>query len=263
MTLAQERVPQRAPRGLSALGHGLGAPFRGFAYVASRPALWRYGLLPILLNLIISTGLLVGTWYLFKSTASRIHEYFSGFFGRLLEAASLVLVGFAAIALAVVAWYLLQGVLCDFFYVRLARRVELQMGTRPEELRDVSFLAGLVDTLMALTALVFVNLGLLALNCVPVVGTMLAAPLSFLFTCWVFGSDYMSYPLLLRGWRRGRRREFTWGHPGQVLGMGIVVLACNLVPILNAILLTGAAAGSVLLHREVTGQPVAGTGQTC
>jgi uncharacterized protein involved in cysteine biosynthesis len=247
-------------RGFAAFGQGLAAPCRGFVYMAERPSLWPYGLLPVLLNLLISAGLLVGLWYSVGALQDRLDAYFTdlfgtGFFGRILHGISMfgavVASWCVALGLAVAAWYLLQGILCDFFYRKLAFRVELQLGARREELTEVGFLADILDTFLALGALVFFNVCFLFLNCIPFIGSFLAVACSLCFSCWVFGIDFMSFPLLVRGLRRWQRRAFAREHCGQTLGLGAVVLLCNLLPVVNAVLLTSAVVGAVLLHREV------------
>ncbi len=247
-------------RGFAAFSQGLTAPCRGFVYMAERPSLWPYGLLPVLLNLLITAGILVGLWYGLGTLQDRLDAYFSDLFGagvlgRILHWVSMlgavVAAWCIALGLAVAAWFLLQGILCDFFYRKLAVRVELQLGARREELTDVPILADLLDTCLALTALIFFNVCFLFLNCLPLVGSFLAVACSLYFSCWVFGIDFLSFPLSLRGLRRGQRRAFAHAHRGQTLGLGAVVFLCNLLPVVNAVLLTSAVVGAVLLHREV------------
>jgi uncharacterized protein involved in cysteine biosynthesis len=257
---AEEVLRPGRQRGFAAFGQGLAAPCRGFVYMAERPSLWPYGLVPVLLNLLISVGLVVGLWYGIGALQDRLDAYFaglfgSGVFGRILHGVSMFAAVVAAwgvaLLLTVAAWYLLQGVLCDYFYRKLAVRVEVQLGSRREELTDVPFLADLLDTCLALAALVFFNVCFLFLNCLPVVGSFLALACSVYFSCWVFGIDFLSLPLSLRGLRRWERLTFAREHRGQTLGLGVVVFGCNLLPVVNAVLLTSAVVGAVLLHREV------------
>ncbi len=247
-------------RGFAALGQGLAAPCRGFVYMAERPSLWPYGLLPVLVNLLLSVALLVGLWYGVGALQDRLDAYFTelfgtGFFGRILHGISLfaavVAAWCAALLLTVAAWYLFQGILCDIFYRKLTHRVEVQLGARPGELGEVSFLADVLDTFLALGALVFFNVCFLFLHCVPVVGSILALVCSLYFTCWVFGITFIGYPLVMRGVRRRQRIAFAREHRGQTLGIGAIVFLCNLLPLVNAVLLTSAVVGAVLLHREV------------
>jgi uncharacterized protein involved in cysteine biosynthesis len=239
-------------RGPAAVVEGLTAPLRGFAYMVGRPALWPYGIWPIILNVLITAGVLVGLVFGLMAASDRLKGYFSGsWFANILAWGSRAALFFFAAAAATVLWFGLQGVLCDFFYLRLARRVELDVGLPAGELHEIPLLHDLADTLVSLLLLVAVNLALLCLYCVPVLGWVLAPVCGFLFTCWIFGLDFLRFPLVLRGLRRAQRRAVCREHLGQTLGVGAVVFACNLLPIINAILLTGAVVGGVLLHRDL------------
>src|SRR5687767_10552241 len=94
--------------GRSAFLEGFAAPREGFAYMCRHPRLWRYAVIPVLLNLLITAALLFlliagGVYFVAK-----IHPRFEGGWGwRLLEfgvAAAALLV---AVALALGAWVLL------------------------------------------------------------------------------------------------------------------------------------------------------------
>jgi uncharacterized protein involved in cysteine biosynthesis len=83
---------------------------------------------------------------------------------------------------AFVTWLLLQGVLCDHFYSKLARQTELQLGVHPDQFSDVPFMAQVTDAVRTVTKLVAVNIGLLALHLLPLIGSIAA----------IFGSLYSS-----------------------------------------------------------------------
>jgi uncharacterized protein involved in cysteine biosynthesis len=235
-------------RGLAAVAQGLAAPFRGFAW----PGLWRYGILPIVLNILISAAVMAGLVFGLWAALQQLHDASPGsWVGHVLAWVWFATLCLGALAAAAATWFLLQGVLCDFFYLRLARRVEMDLGLPGDHLRDIPFLHDLADTLVSLFLLVSVILLLLCLNCLPVVGTVLYAVCTFCFTCWVFGLDYLRFPLVLRGLRRQQRRELCRQHRGQSLGVGAVVLTIYWLPVINAILLTGAVVGAVLLHRDL------------
>jgi len=215
--------------------------------------LWRYAALPVLLNLLI-TGLVLlllvaaGFWY-----ADRLHSHFAGsWWLRALEV--VVVLGLFAfvIGLALGVWLLLQSILCGYFYARLARQVELQLGLRPEEIREVSLGREIVDGVRDLLSLMVVNGGLLLLHLVPVVGSFAAVGGSLYFDCWILGLDYLEYPLALRGQKRDQMRQFARQHRAHTLGLGAAVLGMAFVPVLNAVFLTTAATGAVLLHRKLT-----------
>ena len=85
-----------------------------------------------------------------------------------------------------------------------------------------------------------------------VIGSLAAMGGSFYFNWLILGSDFINHPLDLRGMRRAEKRAFVKKHRFHTLGMGAAVTLLLLIPILGAVLLTTAVAGSVLLHRRVT-----------
>ena len=231
---------------------GLAAPWTGFQFMSSHPSLWRYGVLPVLLNLLI-TGLLLAILigagvYLFVS----VHPWFGDqWTWRLVEALAAALLVVVLIALTVAVWMAMQVILCSFFYDKLARQVELQLGVRPGELKDVPLWPQAVDSLKDLCRLAFFNVACILVQFVPVVGTVLGLCGSYYFTCSTLGLEFLSYPLALRGLRQTERRCFARRNRWATLGLGTAVMILLLVPIVNAVFLTTAVTGAVLLHRQL------------
>lgn len=252
---ATDAVPPATRTGVSAFFEGFAAPREGFAYMCRHPALWRYAVVPILLNVLITAvvfAILVGAAFYF---AVKIHPRFAGGWGwRLLEVLAGLGLLAAAVGLALAAWVLLNGILCGHYHAKLAREVELQLGLPPDQVRDVPFSYQVADGFRDLGALLAINGGFLLLNVVPVIGSVIAIVGSLYFDCYVFGRDYMDFPLALRGRRRSDKKKFCRDHRGHTVGLGAAVLLCNFVPVVGAIPLSTAAAGAVLLHRRLAGQ---------
>lgn len=238
--------------GMVAFREGFLAPWEGLRFMNRYPRLWQFGALPVFFNLLITTlvlALLVaaGLWY-----ARELHPRFAGDgWHRGLEV--LVILGLfgAAGGLAVATWLLLQSILCGYFYGKLARQVEVQLGMRPEDLQDVSLGREIVDGLRDVAMLVLVNGGLLLLHLLPVIGSIVAVGGSLYFDCRMLGQDYFEYPLSLRGRSPREVREFCRANRFQTLGLGASVLLLALLPVISAVFLTTAATGAVLLHRRL------------
>jgi CysZ protein len=162
-----------------------------------------------------------------------------------------------ALALALGAYVVLNGILCGHYHGRLAERLERELGLAPEAIRQISLRYQVTDAFGDLGFLTRVNAALLLLHLVPGVGTLAAAAGSLYFTALTLGSDYLDFPLALRGMRRAEKRAFIRGHRPHALGLGAAVLLLALVPVLGSFVLATAAAGAVLLHRRLTGVPEA------
>lgn len=250
-------LPERFNRpvskaGLAGLIAGLNAPWEGLVYLSYYPWLWRYGIVPVLLNLIITALVFFGLIMAVFSSFSYIDGWFpEGWFYAILKV--LTGLGFVLLAIggALVSWLILQVALCGYFYGLLARQVELQLGTPPEELREASLFAEVKDVTIDIAVLIVINLGLLLLNLIPAVGSVLALVGGFYFNSFVLGREFFDYPLALRGWRRPEKLAFARERRANTCGLGLAVMGLYLVPFVGAVFLTTAVAGSVLLHRRI------------
>lgn len=219
------------------------------------PRLWRHAILPVLCNLVLTIALLAllifGGWYAFES----LDAFFPAGFGwLLLEILAGLVIAVVILGLTAAAWILFQGILCGHFYSELAREVELQLGMKPQDLREVPLRYQIIDAVLDLGALVGVAAGCFVLGLIPVVGSIPAVVIGVTFDAWVFGTDYLDYPQALRARGRKVQREFARQHRATTLGLGASVLLISFVPILSSIVLTTAATGAVLLYRRLSGE---------
>ena len=245
--------PRSTGERCAAFGEGFRTPWDGLAYMCRHPGLWKYGIIPIILNVIITGLVIVLLIVVVGFTVDWLHPKFPEGGGWLaLEIVCGIGLLLLALVGAFVCWLLLQKILCDHFYGKLAVQVELGLGLPPEEIHDVPFLSQLSDAIRDVFSLVFINVGLLLLHVVPVLGSLVAAACSFYFAFLILGGDFLSYPLDIRGMRRSEKRAFCKRHRFHTLGLGAVVTPLLFVPVVGAVLLTTAVTGSVLLHRRLT-----------
>jgi len=229
---------------------GFGAPFRGLAYLGRQPRLWKYAALPIVLNVLITAAVLVVLLAAAVGFARYVHPRFDpGLWGTALEVLSVLGLVVVAVALAAGAWLVLNGILCGHYYTKLAREVELELGLPREWLRDVPFWYQVADTFRDLAALLAINAGLLLLNVIPALGSVAAIALGVYFDGFLFGRDFLDYPLSLRGYRRREKLELCRAHRWETTGIGTCAMLSGLIPLAGAVLGAGAAVGAVLVHR--------------
>jgi CysZ protein len=242
----------RRPTAPEAFAEGFATPFQGFAYMTRHAVLWRYAVIPIVLNLLITIAIVALT--IWAATALYAHyepRMPEGAWGGLVRLLAVVVLVIAAGGLAVVTWMFLNGVLCGHFYGRLAAQVEMQLGVPASDLRELSLTYQAIDVVRDVSALALINVACLLLNFVPVIGSMTAPFVAFYYDSFIFGMEYLDFPLALRGWRRDQKWAFARRHRWHTVGLGAAVLLCNFVPILGPVMLSCAATGAVLLHRRL------------
>ena len=243
-------LPRRSA--LSSFLAGFAAPWAGLRYMNRHPSLWRHGILPVLCNLVLSAALFVGLIYgWFRAYAWLGTLFPANWWGATLAVLSVILVAALEIALAVAAWIVFQGIFCGFFYSRLAREVEIQLGLTPDRMREVPLLYQITDALLDLTALTAVAVGCFLFGWIPIIGAPVALAFGLYFDGFVFGMDYLDYPQALRARGRSVQRAFARRHRAATLGLGTSVMLITFIPLLSPVLLTTAATGAVLLYREL------------
>jgi len=244
-------APSAASR-RAAFWEGFAAPRYGLAYLRDNPQLWSYAIIPILLNVFITIVAFVLLLVAVGGFIYYLHPQFpTGWLGLLLETLSALALLLLAVLATFVLWFLLQGILGGYFYGKLARQVELRLGTPEELLTELPMYREALDTFRDVTSLILVNASLLLLHVVPVVGSIVSIAATAYFDCLLFGREYLAYPLSLRGQTRRQRNQFARQFRGQTIGLGAVVLLMTFVPILGSIVLTTAVVGAVLLHRRL------------
>lgn len=218
------------------------------------PKLWRHAILPIVCNLLLTALLIAGlAWAgvaLYEWLDAKLPVSAWWIPVKVLAGAALVVV---ILGLAIAGWLLFQGILCGYFYSELARRVEILLGLRPEDMREVPLWYQVTDALKDMVVIGAVAVGCFVLSFVPVIGAVAAIVIGGYFDAFVFGMDYLDYPQALRARGRAVQRAFARRHRGATLGLGASVTLLTFIPILNSVLLTTAATGAVLLYRRLEG----------
>lgn len=243
----------------SAFGRGFIAPWRGFVYLCKHPALWLYGIVPVLLNLVITAvvlAILIGAAIAFMAY---VHPSFpEGWWGTFLEVISALGLLVLAATLAFVVWFLLLGILVGHSLGRLAKRVELQLGTPLDQLHDIPWTYQVIDSFRDIAMLIAINGGTLLLHVIPVLGSVLAVLVSLYFDSLLFGAEVFDYPLMLRGMRRDEKWRFLKAHRPYTLGIGFATMLFGIIPLIGPIFMTTATVGAVLLYHELELKPVRG-----
>lgn len=242
----------------AAFQEGFSAPRYGFAYICENRQLWPYAIIPIVLNVFITTLVFVLLLLMASAFIVHLHPLFpTGWAWAVLEVLCAIALLALALLITLVAWTLLQGLLCGHFYGKLAREVELRLGTPAEALKELPLYREVADTVLDTASLMTLNIGLLLLHIIPGLGSICGIAGSLYFDCYLLGREYLDIPLSLRGKPRRERQTFARQFRGQTLGLGAAALLMTFVPIIGSVALTAAAVGSVLLCRRL------GPAETC
>jgi uncharacterized protein involved in cysteine biosynthesis len=218
--------------------NGFLAPFRGGLYVA-RQHLWRYLLVPILLNLALAAGAIwaAATYWRQELTQSLTHAPVLGWIFLVVVSALGGIVLFIAI----------QPILGAVFNDRLSEKVEVKVrGSVPKAPFFAStgkaLLHGLLKALLYVIAL---TIGL-ALTAATGLGSLAGVALGALFMAY----DGFDYPLARRGLGFGAKWGYLARHPGLTIGYGLGATVLYLVPMAFVVAPPFAAIGATLAFLE-------------
>lgn len=236
---------------------GFSTLFRGFAWWRRRPDLMLLGLLPAA---IVFAGLVA-----LVLTVLGAGQGFVGFVTPFADSWDPVLRGLLrlGITLALLAGSVLLGIFAftaltltvgDWFYERIWLAVETQLGgfTRDHE---PGFWRGVGDSLRLALPAVLGSVLVAVVGLVPVVGNVLGTILGVVFAGRILARELTARPMDARGIGHARRPELFRGRRARVLGFGVAVQLCFLVPGGAIVVMAPAVAGATLLTRDLLGQP--------
>ncbi len=236
---------------------GASTPWLGLRVMRERPYLWKYAIVPILLNIAIMVAAFFAMIAMASGSVALLYWLLGDWQGNwwyaalALQILAAIVTVIICVATAVLTWRLLSGVLCGYFYGRLAMRVETEFGMPRSQMREISLKYELRDTAKGLFWLVISLILALLVSLFPFLGPPLGFIYSTYFQILSCGRDTLAYPLQLRAMARADRLAYSRQHMAHTLGLGSIVLIMQFVPILGAVLMVTAAAGAVVLHRRL------------
>jgi len=232
---------------------GFATLFRGFGWWRRRPDLMLLGLVPAA---IVAAGLIALALVILANGEGfvgwltpfadgwdpSLRQFFRVLLTLALLAGFLVLAAFGFTALTLIVG--------DWFYERIWRAVEGQLGGL-ERVSEPGFWRGVADSLRlvgpALLSAVITSLA----GLIPLVGGVFGAVLGVVLSGRLLARELMARPMDARGLTHDQRRSLIRGRRARVLGFGVAVQLCFLVPGGAIIVMAAAVAGATHLTRDL------------
>lgn len=226
----------------------LSYPFRGVAYFLKRPALWKYALASMGIQL-VTLAVFITLYVQFR--ADLVEWVTPDRFWRWAQTVSewilsvVFLVGTLFVSLVV------GNLLSQPFLDALTERILTDLGETLPPTRGVrrAMIRALFNQTVKLLIFGSIQLVLLLLYVTPV--AFLHPPISAFLGVLFLGFDYLDYPLDARQVPVPNRIEWMGRHPGSVLGYGSVLFVLLLVPFLGTLVLPLTVAGAALLAHRI------------
>jgi CysZ protein len=235
---------------------------RGLGIVLRNARLLGLGLLPALIAGVLYTVALIVLLDLLPRLSGAVTWFADGWApdsrAVLQILAGLALLG-VALLFGVLTFTAVTLLIGDPFYERISERVEDRFGGVPDGV-EVGFWPSLgrslADSLRLIGRSVLFGVPLFLLGFLPVVGQTVIPVLGALVGGWLLAVELTGVPFQRRGRRLRDRRAVLRTRRPLVLGFGVAVFCCFLVPLGAILLMPAAVAGATLLSRTVLGHPV-------
>ncbi|MDN5745014.1 MAG: EI24 domain-containing protein, partial [Nocardioidaceae bacterium] len=227
------------------LGRGVAALARGLRLWRDRPRLMLLGIVPAVVVAILVGALLI-TW-LFKAddVVSWATPFADDWNGSLRAAFRVVLTVLAVLGAAIAAVVTFTGLTLavgDRFYEKIWKETERSLGGEvPTD--GVGWLRGALDGVGLVLFGVAMAIVVFAIGLLPLIGGVVGAALGLLLAGRLLAGELVSRPLQARGFDRAARRTLLRPHRRALLGCGVCVQACCVVPLAVIAVMTAAGAG--------------------
>lgn len=240
------------------LFRGAGYFFEGLGMI-TRPGLRRYIAIPLLINIVLFTLLVVWLTGEFGALvtlyAPQLPDWLSWLDSVVWLLFALLIAMMIFFTFAIVA-----NIIAAPFNSLLAEAAESQLsgaavaeGGVLKALREAP--GAVMDELRKLGYFLKFAVPLLVLFIIP--GVNLLAPLVWgLFSAWMLALEYFDYPLGNHSMRLAQQRAFLSKHRALAFGFGIITLFASLIPFFNLLAIPAATLGATLIWtREMRHQP--------
>ncbi|OOF71521.1 sulfate transporter CysZ [Rodentibacter caecimuris] len=220
-------------------------------HLITQKGLKRYVILPILLNIILLSGL----FWLFIIQISTLIDTLMSYIPDWLNFLSFLLLILSGITILLLFYFIfttLSGFIAAPFYGLLSEKVEKML--TGEDLENNSFTDVIKDVprmmkrewqklWYSLPKIV----GLFLLSFIPVIGQSIVPILTFLFTSWMLAIQYCDYPFDNHKISFNLMKTALGNKRTQNLTFGALITCCTFLPVINLIVMPAAVCGATAM----------------
>jgi len=239
------------------LSRGFFAPFRGLVFLKRERTLWKYVVIPLVINVLVFVGLGILFFFLFPELVGLILPEGDAWYWTIVRAVLWVIGSFLVAVLFLVSFTAVGTAIASPFNEALSEQVERMVGGWKSE--DGEGLWGqakrsarsAIESMKHVAVYLGGSLIIGLTGLIPAAGTLISMVLgtlwTFLFLAMEFGDYYLE-----RHWLAFRTRwRMVLAERWSSLGFGAGCAALFMIPFLNLLLMPGAVVGGTLLWMEL------------
>lgn len=249
------------PLGANSFAQGGMMPIRAAFHLLKRPGLWPLVLIPLVLNILLFTGLMMWGFGAFAQMLQESLGTAPGWFGSFLGGILKFVFWIVALAAVYFVFTPMALVIAAPFNDRIAELTERDAGFGLAEDGRSLFRAVVQGALvsigcevrrLSLFGLVF--LCLLPLNLIPVVGNVLYATIAFVWAMRTAPLEFMGFAADRRLIGFGQRWRMTRERRALTMGYGLVTIGLFMIPFLNVLVVPISAVSGTWLYGRLSGE---------
>ncbi|MEO5535939.1 MAG: EI24 domain-containing protein [Pseudolysinimonas sp.] len=246
----------RPPRAGAEFALGFATLARGFALWRRAPRVMWLGLIPAALVFAVLLALLVFLAANLMAVAAFLTPFADGW-SESPRTLFRILLGLAMIiGLVLLFAFTFTGLTLfvgDWFYEKIWRAVEQEYGEFVPS-HEPGFWRSNLDAVSLSVRAILTGILLAVIGLIPVVGTIASVVLGLFLSGRLVAIELTTRPLEARGLTRVQRRDLLRTRSPRVLGFGVAVHLCFLVPLGAIVVMPAAVAGATILAKHAMGE---------
>ena len=233
---------------------GFLAPGRAFRLLFNNKKLFRYFIIPVVINAVIFIGFAVGVGWGMIDWINGLVDQQAAWYWAVLFYSAIALIIIAILLIIVFAFTAVCNIAAAPFNDILSEKVEDILNKKFNEefsLKKIMAEAwrAVKEEIKKFLMFDVFQLFLLILNLIPIIGTIIYAILSSLLSWWLFAYEYMEIPMGRRQMKFKQKREYVNQNKATAIGFGAAVAIGTLIPVFNIFYIpTCVIAGTMLYH---------------
>jgi CysZ protein len=237
---------------MSDVVRGVSDAVRGASYLAARPRLWVWIVLPALVSLALLVGIIAGAIALAEPLLERAVAYVPSGYASWAEGGATVILAIVLGAVGFTVFLSAAALIAAPFNEMLSEAIEAQLTGRPgEPFRPVRFVIDVVVGVFHALRRIAIYLVLIAALfvvsvVVPVIGAIVATALGAYVTARFASYDAYDAVWARKRWRYRDKTAYLSQRRWRTIGLGAAIGGLTLVPGLNLVALSIGAAGATL-----------------
>lgn len=232
---------------------GLRYPVKGILFIFSNPDISRIIMIQFLLNTITFIIVLSSTFYILIRWLNTLISYGQIWYEHIFYYLAITFGIGVVILLTVILSGVLGGIISGGLNSKLSEKTE-EIYRKKQAVQLIGFFEGILRDigyeLKNISIIILAFLALTLLNLIPVIGFIIFALCSFIYSLYAISFKYWDYPMEARKYSFKKKLKSVWSSGTLFLGFGLTSFLLFMIPIVNFLVPPICIIGGTLLFLD-------------